>query len=184
MGCIKPLTASLLILAFVVGGGVGCFLAPQNAPGTVADDRCPAEITSLDALTVALHDPEVVGLLDNKSINTIVFSKGSYPERDMNYTQIVFHPLDPDPDDRMTASMIVVQVNDSCMVHSVYETYPSYIPEAPPLRHEAYRSSVSSGYSAGERRRPPDTHTATIRGTPFALRRAAAAFAPSFSVLP
>jgi len=26
----------------------------------------------------------------------------------------------------------VVKINDSCMVYSVYETYPSYIPEAPP----------------------------------------------------
>ncbi|WP_214020619.1 hypothetical protein [Methanoculleus sp.] len=132
MDRINPLTAGLLVLAFIVGGGVGYLLAPQNTPGTVADDTCPAEITSLHALTVALHDPEVVGLLDNRSINTIVFSKGSYPERDMNYTQIVFHPLDPDPDDRMTASMIVVKINDSCMVDTAYQTYPSYIPRVSP----------------------------------------------------
>lgn len=129
MDGIKLLTAGLLILAFVVGGGAGYLLAPQNTPGTVADDACPAEITSLDALTVALHDPEVIGLLDNKSIDTITFSKGSYTDKNMNYTQIVFRPEDPNPDDRETASMIVVQINDSCMVSSAYETYPSYIPE-------------------------------------------------------
>lgn len=129
MDSIKPLMAGLLVLAFVVGGGVGYLLAPQNTPGTVADDACPAEIASLDALTVALRDPEVVGLLDNKSIDTIAFSKGSYPGRGVNYTQIVFRPRDPNPDDRETASMIVVQINDSCMVYTAYETYPSYIPE-------------------------------------------------------
>jgi len=132
MNSIKLLTACLLVLAFVVGGGVGYLLAPQNTPGTVADDTCPAEITSLDALTVALRDPEVVGLLDNKSIDTIAFSKGFYSEGGVNFTQIVFYPPDPNPDDRMTASMIVVQINKSCMVSAAYETYPSYIPEAPP----------------------------------------------------
>lgn len=126
------LIVGLIILAFVAGGGVGYLLASQNTPGTVADDRCPAEITSRDALTVALHDPEVVGLLGNKSIDTIAFSKGSYPERNVNYTQVLFRLGDPDPDDRMTAPMIVVQVNESCMVYSVYKTYPSYIPRAPP----------------------------------------------------
>jgi len=119
----------LLVLAFAVGGGVGYLLAPQNTPGTVADDTCPAEITSLDALTVALRDPEVVGLLDNKSIDTIAFSKDPYPGRGRNYTQIVFRLEDPDPDDHETASMIIVQINDSCMVDTAYQTYPSYIPE-------------------------------------------------------
>ena len=70
----------------------------------------------------------VIRLLSNKNIDTISFSKGSYSEEG-NYTQIIFHPLDPNPDDRMTASMIVAQVNDSCMVSAAYETYPSYIPE-------------------------------------------------------
>lgn len=91
----------------------------------------PAEVTPLDKLTVALRDPEVVRLLDDKSIDTIALSKGSYPERDRNYTQIVFRPPDPDPDDRMATPMIVVQINDFYMVYSVYETYPPYIPEAP-----------------------------------------------------
>ncbi|WP_214084187.1 hypothetical protein [Methanoculleus sp.] len=132
MDRINSLTAGLLVLAFIVGGGVGYLLAPQNIPGTVADDTCPAEITSLHALTVALHDPEVVGLLDNKSIDTIAFSKDPYPGRGRNYTQIVFRLHDPNPDDRETASMIIVQINDSCMVDTAYQTYPSYIPRAPP----------------------------------------------------
>lgn len=127
------MTAGLVILAFIAGTGAGYLLTAQNeAPTAGAAATCPAEITPLDALTVALHDPKVVGLLDNKSIDTIAFSKGSYSERDMNYTQIIFRLQDPDPDDRETASMVVVQVNDSCMVSCAYETYPSYIPRAPP----------------------------------------------------
>lgn len=132
MNSIKPLTAGLLILAFIVGGGVGYLLAPQGISGTVPDGACPSEITSLDALTVALRDPEVVGLLDNKSIDTIAFSKGSYPARDANYTQIIFRPEDPDPDDHETVSMIVARINDSCMVDTAYQTYPSYIPKVSP----------------------------------------------------
>lgn len=133
MSSIKPLTAGLVILAFIAGAGAGCLLATQSDPATAGvTDTCPAGVTSLDALTVALRDPAVLDLLDRKDISTIAFSRGSYSEKDMNYTQILFRPRDPDPDDRMTASMIVVQVNDPCMVYSVYETYPSYIPEAPP----------------------------------------------------
>ena len=98
------------------------------SPSTQPPENCPAEVTSLDALTVALHDPEVIGLLENESIETITFSKGTYADRNMNYTQMVFRPEDPDPDDCMTAPMIVVQVNDSCRVSAAYETYPSYIP--------------------------------------------------------
>ena len=69
----------------------------------------------------------------NSSVNDVKKS-GNFKvllERDADYTQIytqiVFHPQDPD--DRMTPSMIVVQINDSCMVQAAYETYPSYIPE-------------------------------------------------------
>ncbi|KAF5087227.1 hypothetical protein DSECCO2_51540 [anaerobic digester metagenome] len=131
MNSVKPLIAGLVILAFIAGTGVGYLLSAQGEPAT-AGAACPDRIASLDALTAALHDPEVVGLLGNKCIDTIAFSKGSYPERNVNYTQILFRLGDPDPDDRMTASMIVVQVNESCMVYSVYKTYPSYIPETPP----------------------------------------------------
>ena len=98
------------------------------SPSTPPPENCPAEVTSLDALTVALHDPEVIGLLENESIETITFSRGTYQDRGMNYTQMVFRPGDPDPDYCMTAPMIVVQVNDSCMVSAAYETYPSHIP--------------------------------------------------------
>jgi len=41
---------------------------------------------------------------------------------------MVFRLDDQDRDDRMTAPMIVVQVNDSCRVSAAYEAYPSYIP--------------------------------------------------------
>lgn len=133
MDNIKPLMAGSLILTFFVGIGVGYYLPVQNEPqSTQTADPCPAEITSLDALNVTLADPEVLGLLGNKSIGTIAFSGGSYPERDTNYTQIVFRLQDPDPDDHMTASMIVVRINGSCMVSTAYETYPSYIPELVP----------------------------------------------------
>jgi len=98
------------------------------SPSTQPPENCPAEVTSLDALTVALHDPEVIGLLDNKSIETITFSRGTYTDKNMSYTQMVFRLEDPDPGDCMTAPMIVVQVNDSCMVSAAYETYPSHIP--------------------------------------------------------
>ncbi len=128
-----PLATGLLIVTLLLGIGIGYFISAQNDPcKTGAVDACPVEITSLDALTVALNDPEVIGLLDKKDIDTIAISKISSPGKDANYTQIVFHPQDPDPDDRMTASMIVVQINDSCMVRAAYETYPSYIPETVP----------------------------------------------------
>lgn len=95
---------------------------------TQPPENCPEKVTSLDALTVALRDPGVIGLLKNKSIETIMFSKGTYADRNMNYTQMVFRTEDPDPDDCTTAPTIVVQVNESCGVYAAYETYPSYIP--------------------------------------------------------
>ena len=98
------------------------------SPSTQPPENCPEKVTSLDALTVALHDPEVIGLLENESIETITFSRGTYTDKNMSYTQMVFRPEDPDPDDCMAAPMIVVQVNDSCWVSAAYETYPSYIP--------------------------------------------------------
>ncbi|MCK9277631.1 MAG: hypothetical protein M0P22_06050 [Methanoculleus sp.] len=97
-------------------------------PNTQPPENRPGKVTSLDALTAALHDPEVVGLLENTSIEAITFSRGTYADRSMNYTQMVFRLEDPDPGDCMTAPMIVVQVNDSCMVSAAYETYPSHIP--------------------------------------------------------
>ena len=105
-------------------------LNPSDRTGsyTQPPENYPEKVTSLDALTVALHDPEVIGLLENESIETITFSKGTYADRNMNYTQMVFRPEDPDPDDCMAAPIIVVQVNDSCWVSAAYETYPSYIP--------------------------------------------------------
>ena len=66
---------------------------------TQPPENCPEKVTSLDALTVALRDPGVIGLLKNKSIETIRFSKGTYADRNMNYTQMVFRTEDPDPDD-------------------------------------------------------------------------------------
>jgi hypothetical protein len=105
-------------------------MSPSDRTGSYvqSSENCPGKVTSLDALTVALRDPEVVGLLENKSIETITFSKGTYADRNMNYTQMVFRLEDPDPGDCMTAPMIVVQVNDSCGVYAAYETYPSHIP--------------------------------------------------------
>lgn len=98
------------------------------SPSTQPPENCPEKVTSLDALTVALHDPGVIRLLENESIETITFSRGTYTDKNMSYTQMVFRPEDPDPDDCMAAPMIVVQVNDSCWVSAAYETYPSYIP--------------------------------------------------------
>lgn len=127
----NALVAGLLILTFFLGIGIGHFISAQDEScETGIVDTCSAEITSLDALIVALNDHEVIGLLDKKDIDTIAISKVSSLERDADYTQIVFHPQDPD--DRMTPSMIVVQINDSCMVQAAYETYPSYIPETVP----------------------------------------------------
>jgi len=124
----NALVAGLLILTLFLGIGIGHFISAQDEScETGIVDTCSAEITSLDALIVALNDQEVIGLLDKKDIDTIAISKVFSLERDADYTQIVFHPQDPD--DRMTPSMIVVQINDSCMVQAAYETYPSYIPE-------------------------------------------------------
>lgn len=131
MDRMNALVAGLLILTFFLGIGIGHFISAQDEScETGIVDTCSAEITSLDALIVALNDHEVIGLLDKKDIDTIAISKVSSLERDADYTQIVFHPQDPD--DRMTPSMIVVQINDSCMVQAAYETYPSYIPETVP----------------------------------------------------
>ncbi len=131
MDRMNALVAGLLILTLFLGIGIGHFISAQDEScETGIVDTCPAEITSLDALIVALNDHEVIGLLDKKDIDTIAISKVSSLERDADYTQIVFHPQDPD--DRMTPSMIVVQINDSCMVQAAYETYPSYIPETVP----------------------------------------------------
>ena len=47
-------------------------------PTHSSPENSPAEVTSLDALTVALHDPEVIRLLENESIELITFSKGTY----------------------------------------------------------------------------------------------------------
>jgi len=124
----KSLMAGSLILTLFLGIGIGYYFPLHESRQIGVADTCPAEVTSLNALNATLADPEVVRLLSNKNIDTISFSKGSYSEEG-NYTQIVFHPLGPNPDDRMTASMIVAQVNDSCMVSAAYETYPSYIPE-------------------------------------------------------
>lgn len=94
-----------------------------------------AEINSLDALTVALHDPEVIRRLENECIESIMFSRGTYQDGDINYTRMVFRLKDRDPDDCMTA-LVVVQVNDSYMVSAAYTTYPAYIPNCTPADHQ------------------------------------------------
>ncbi|HOB18405.1 MAG TPA: hypothetical protein PKK74_06910 [Candidatus Methanoculleus thermohydrogenotrophicum] len=55
-------------------------LNPPDRTGSYAQspENSPTEVTSLDALTAALHDPEVIRLLENESIELITFSKGTY----------------------------------------------------------------------------------------------------------
>ena len=94
-------------------------------PYAQSPENCPAKVTSSMTVALAIRGRRV---LENKSIETITFSKGTYADRNMNYTQMVFRPEDPDPGDCMTAPTIVVQVNESCGVYAAYETYPSHIP--------------------------------------------------------
>ena len=88
----------------------------------------PQENPSLDELNKALKDPEVVELLGKSNFTSIDFSKLINTHTKENYSQIVFHPEDPDPDDNLSPSMIIVQINDSGQIFSVYETYPAYLP--------------------------------------------------------
>lgn len=125
----KKIVAGFLIITFFCGMLVGYFMVPHNdLPKTDWPTECPEEVSFQIAYEMALNNPEVVELISNKSIRTVTLSKLYDNNRDMNYTQIVFQPQDPNPDDRMTGSRIIVQINDSCMVYSAYETYPSYIP--------------------------------------------------------
>lgn len=132
MDKLKKITALSLIITFFLGTGVGYFISIQNEPCKEEIPYiCPAELTSLDALDLALSDPEVTELLQNKSVNRIGFSRvlsQQHGANMYNYTQIVFNLEDSDPDDRLMSTSIYVQINDSCMVCSAYESYPAPFP--------------------------------------------------------
>lgn len=81
----------------------------------------------LNALAVATGDPEVTGMIGNRSIVSIGFSKDFDEEIDEDCIQLEFRYEDPDPDDCLHPSIIMVRVNSSGNVSSAYETYPAYI---------------------------------------------------------
>jgi hypothetical protein len=86
------------------------------------------ENPSLSDLNKAISDPEFIELLGKRNLTSIDFSTLTDYRTKEEYRQLVFHPEDPDPDDNLAPSMIIVKVNESGEVFSVYETYPAYIP--------------------------------------------------------
>ncbi|WP_048148661.1 hypothetical protein [Methanolacinia paynteri] len=114
-----------IVAVIIVVATIAVLLSCMNMlPATGVKN--PQDNPSLDDLNKALSDPEVVELLGNRNLTSIGFSKFENSPTEEDYTQIVFHPEDPDPDDRLFPSMIVVQVNASGQVFSAYETYPAY----------------------------------------------------------
>ena len=115
----------VIVAVIIVVAAIAALLSCMNMlPATGVNN--PQDNPSLDDLNKALSDPEVVELLGNRNLTSIDFSKFENSPAGGNYTQIVFHPEDPDPDDRLFPSMIVVQLNESGQVFSAYETYPAY----------------------------------------------------------
>jgi hypothetical protein len=84
----------------------------RTGPDAQSPENSPAEVTSLDALTVALHEPgghQVAGEREYRGDHVLKrnLSEGG------NDTQVVFRPEDSDPGDCMTAPRSWSLVNDS-----------------------------------------------------------------------
>ena len=123
----------ILITTFFVGLLAGYYLPVQSELGKESViNTPPANVTDLTALNVALDDPEVIEFLENKSIDSIKFSRVSYDEKDKNLIQIGFHLSDSEAGTCLSSPRMYVEVNNSCMIYSVYQPYPSYIPGCKP----------------------------------------------------
>ncbi|ADN36630.1 hypothetical protein Mpet_1878 [Methanolacinia petrolearia DSM 11571] len=119
----------ILIITFFMGLLAGYFLPVQSDQGEEAViNTCPANVTDLTALNVALNDSRVIEFLENKSIDSIKFSGIGFDER-YNYSiQIEFYLSDSEADTCLSSPRMFVKINNSCMIYSAYRPYPSYIP--------------------------------------------------------
>lgn len=89
----------VIVAVIIVVAAITALLSCMNMlPATGVKN--PQDNPSLDELNKALSDPEVVELLGNRNFTSIVFSKFENSPMEEDYTQIVFHPEDPDPEDR------------------------------------------------------------------------------------
>ena len=119
----------ILIITFFVGLLAGYFLPVQSDQGEEAViNACPANVTHLTALNVALNDSRVIEFLENKSIDSIKFSGIGFDERYKNSIQIEFYLSDSEADTCLSSPRMFVKINNSCMIYSAYQPYPSYIP--------------------------------------------------------
>ena len=119
----------ILIITFFVGLLAGYFLPVQSDQGEEAVvNTTPANVTDLTALNVALNDSRVIGFLENKSIDSITFSKINYGEKENDSIQIVFYLSESEADTCLSSPRMFVKINNSCMIYSAYKPYPSYIP--------------------------------------------------------
>ncbi|ADN36633.1 hypothetical protein Mpet_1881 [Methanolacinia petrolearia DSM 11571] len=119
----------ILIITFFVGLLAGYFLPVQSDQGEEAViNTCPANVTDLTALNVALNDSRVIGFLENKSIDSITLYRVSHDEENKNLIQVGFYLSESEADTCLSSPRMYVDVNNSCMIYSVYKPYPSYIP--------------------------------------------------------
>ena len=123
----------VLIITFFIGLLAGYYIPVQSDSGEeAAINTCPANLTDLIALNVALNNPKVIGFLENKSIDSIRFSKVIYDEENKDSIQIGLYLDDSEAGTCLSSPIMDVEVNNSCMVYSVYKPYPSYIPNCKP----------------------------------------------------
>lgn len=123
----------ILIITFFIGLLAGHYIPVLSDSGEkTAINTCPAKLTDLTALNVALNDPEVLLFLENKSVDSIRFSKVSYDEENKDSIQIGLYLDDSEAGTCLSSPRMVVKVNNSCRVYSAYELYPSYIPNCKP----------------------------------------------------
>lgn len=123
----------ILIISFFIGLLAGYYIPIQSY--SVEEDAintCPANLTDLIALNVALNDPKVIGFLENKSIDSIRFSKVIYDEKNKDSIQIGLDLDDSEAGTCLSSPSMIVKINNSCMVYSIYKPYPSYIPNCKP----------------------------------------------------
>ena len=119
--------STFIILSLFLGIIIGYFLSLQILSFECGMNNSQ-ENPSLSDLNKAMNDPEFIELLGSRNLTSIDFSTLTDSSTKEEYRQMVFHPEDPDPDDNLAPSMIIVQINESGKVFPVYETYPAYIP--------------------------------------------------------
>lgn len=123
--CRTKVVIVVIVAVIIVMAAIAGLLSCMNIlPATGVNN--PQDNPSLDDLNKALSDPEVAELLGDMNFTSIDFSKFTNSHTGENYTQVVFHQEDPDPDDRLFPSMIIVKINESGQIFRAYETYPAY----------------------------------------------------------